>query len=511
MEEIHNIEDTEKSESIPDQLDSLSDDNLWNILDSLSDNKESKPIINNLNKVCVGCNSQNLIYTSGRGSFVCGECGIESQEILDESPEWNNYEDGKCESSRCGAPINAFFPKSSLGTTINAPGYSKVKMLRNWGHIPYRERSLAEVLNEMDHKCKKYKITKAVIDNAKILYKNIRDTKHISGKNSGKNVIIRGINRKQIIAACFYFGAILQHSPRSTKEVADIFELELKQLTKGCRRFLEIMKDNFIVFDIIPSHGSDFIERYGTKLKLSKETIQLAKTISINSTKLDIVSDHQATSIAATSILLAANILNQELNKKLISEIFLISDVTITKTYKKIFPYQKIVTNDDISNIIYNKMNIKFMSDILNNDISDIDTETETETEIESETEQLITKLNIQNESNSPIQLENEILLDEFGELDESDVIKKENTQSKYNKFIQLQHDREKRKEDKKKLKEEKHLQIQKDKELAKIIKQQKKLDILSLTINNNSNTNNQLIKRGRGRPKLNKSQILNV
>ena len=143
-------------------------------------------------------------------------------------------------------------------------------MLRNWGQVPYRERSLAEVLNDIDSKCKKYNITKAVIDNAKILYKNIRETKHESGTNKGKNVIIRGINRKQIIAACFYFGSVLQKIPRSTKEVADIFNLEIKQITKGCRKFLEIMKDNFIVFDIKPSYGSDFVDRFGSKIKLSK-------------------------------------------------------------------------------------------------------------------------------------------------------------------------------------------------------------------------------------------------
>jgi DNA-directed RNA polymerase subunit RPC12/RpoP len=126
-----------------DLFDQLSDDKLWDILDNITNEETDKKtidvIIDKYNKTCSSCNTKILVFTSSRGSYVCENCGLESQEILDDGPEWSNYDDGKTDNSRCGAPINAFFPKSSLGTTINAPGYSKVKMLRNWGHVPYRE------------------------------------------------------------------------------------------------------------------------------------------------------------------------------------------------------------------------------------------------------------------------------------------------------------------------------------------------------------------------------------
>lgn len=488
-----------------DQLDKLSDDKLWDILDNFSNDKHenNQKTVDKYNRHCSMCKSNNLIYTSGRGSYVCGDCGTEGEEILDESPEWNNYEDGKMENGRCGAPINAFFPKSSLGTTINTPGYSKVKMLRNWGQVPYRERSLGEVLNDIDNKCKKYKITKAVIDNAKILYKNIRETKHESGINKGKNVIIRGINRKQIIAACFYFGAILQKSPRSTKEVADIFDLELKKVTKGCRKFLEIMKDNFIVFDIKPSHGSDFIERFGSKIKLSRETINIAKTISDNTTKLDIASDHQATSLAAASILLATNILEQNVSKKTISDVFKISDVTITKTYKKIYPYQKIVISDELTNKICYKMNMKSMTDGFNNDFKDesesinehdSDNIIMTNNIVESETDLLIKKLNLNQTSTStevPENIKPQISVEI--KIDESDIIKKDNAQSKKNKLLLLQQERERKKVEKSKLKEEKLKlkQIEKEKNKTK-----------KLLKSDNDQILQGVTKRKRGRPR---------
>jgi len=469
MEDYNNLNDTPE---YMDEFDNLSDDKLWDILDNLSNDvsESNKPIQKSSKyfQFCSQCKSHNLIFASSRGSYVCGECGMESVEVFDESPEWNNYEDGKHDSGRCGATINPFFPKSSLGTTINAPGYSKVKMLRNWGQVPYRERSLGEVLNDIDSKCKKYKITKAVIDGAKILYKNIREIKHDSGDNKGKNVIIRGINRKQIIAACFYFGAILQKLPRSINEVADVFGIGVKQITKGCRKFLEIMKDNFIIFDIKPSHGSDFIDRFGSKIKLPKETLELAKTISNNSTKLDIASDHQSTSIAAASILLAANILENNISKKSISETFAISDVTIIKPYKKIYVYKQVVSSDELTNKFLHKMNLKLMTDGLNNECIDDGTS-------DSDTQQLINSLN---------------------KLDESDIIKKDNVESKKNKLIKLQLDKDKRKLEKQQVKDEKEKQKIFEKEQKKINKIKKNNDKI---IEIDSDT---FDKKKRGRPK---------
>ena len=60
------------------------------------------------------------------------------------------YEDGKGEGSmRCGAATNFFLPKSSLGTTISGKK-SVLKMLQNWNQMPYKERSLSEVLQHLE-------------------------------------------------------------------------------------------------------------------------------------------------------------------------------------------------------------------------------------------------------------------------------------------------------------------------------------------------------------------------
>ena len=62
--------------------------------------------------------------------------------------------------------------------------------------------------------------------------------------------------------------------------------------------------------------------------------------------------DHQPASLAAGSVMLMANILNLNLSKKKISETFKISQVTIIKTFRKIYPYRKVLISNDATDKI---------------------------------------------------------------------------------------------------------------------------------------------------------------
>jgi len=334
------------------KTNTIDDDADWEIFDKISDNN-IKPKTTSLN--CESCKSDDIIMDTTKGYTVCRTCGVTEYNNFDKGPEWSFYDDDK-EGGRCGAPTNHFLPKSSLGTSIGGMGSNRVKMLQKWSQMPYKERSLYEVLQKIDNKCRKYNITKAIIDNAKILYKHVSDTKHETGLNKGKNIIIRGINRESLIAACVFYGAKLQKFPRSPKEIADIFDLKLTQVTKGCRKFLEIMETNPILLRIQSSHASDFIERYSGKLKIKKEYIAIAIKIANNINKLDLISDHQPPSIAAGSIMIMSDICELNINKRIVSEIFGISEVTIAKTYNRIQKYQKILADDELVDKVLKSM-----------------------------------------------------------------------------------------------------------------------------------------------------------
>jgi transcription initiation factor TFIIIB Brf1 subunit/transcription initiation factor TFIIB len=183
----------------------------------------------------------------------------------------------------------------------------------------------------------------------------------------GKKIIIRGDNRKSLIAACVLEGAKMQKLPRSHKEIAKIFDLKVKHITSGCRKLFEVMDYN--IYDCIrSSKPEDFIDRFKGKLKLG-DYADLAKKIVRNIVKLDIATDHQPPSIAASSVMLIYQIYEIDYSMQNLSKIFDISDVTILKTYKKIAPYRKYIMNDDISEKLF--VNIKeknhneYMEDIV--------------------------------------------------------------------------------------------------------------------------------------------------
>ena len=300
---------------------------------------------------CFNCGSDDIYVDSTEGKTVCIGCGLKLSDLLDSSTDWASINSTNDNNSRCGCPTNYYFPQSSLGTKAGNGKYSRISILERWSQMPYKERSRLEVLKYIDLKCTsgKVKISQPIIDNAKNLFNKLSMVKHLNGENEGKNIIIRGLNRKSIISACLLNGANLQGKPMTPKEVAEIFGITEKQVTKGNRKFRDMMTNQTIVNNIKSSQSDEYIDRKETlkNLKLDERQIMLAKKIARNVKKLDIASDHQPASLAAGSVLLMASIFNLNLSKKVISETFKISQVTIVKTFRKIYDYRKILISDD--------------------------------------------------------------------------------------------------------------------------------------------------------------------
>ena len=158
---------------------------------------------------CDNCNSDDIIEDTSQGILVCRSCGQVVSNLMDSGAEWSQYnDDNKKDMNRCSHPISQLLPQSSTATTISGTCSSRIKTLHGWSAMPYKERSLNEVFKIIQKKCIHGKIVKCIEDDAKIMYKNISNCKHINGKNIGKSVIIRGKNRTSVIAACILFACI---------------------------------------------------------------------------------------------------------------------------------------------------------------------------------------------------------------------------------------------------------------------------------------------------------------
>ena len=151
--------------------------NIEALLDGLASNKTVKEKSSEQCEECDSCNSNNIIINNGQ--MICKDCGNINYEIIDTNPEWRYYgnDDSKfSDPTRVGLPTNELLPESSLGSTISfryGESY-EMKKIRNyhlWNAMPYKERSLYNVFDNIQIRAINNGIPLCIIEEAKNLYK----------------------------------------------------------------------------------------------------------------------------------------------------------------------------------------------------------------------------------------------------------------------------------------------------------------------------------------------------
>ena len=288
--------------------------------------------------VCNICKTNSL--TNKKGQMICTNCGNIESFNIDNGAEWRYYgaEDSKgSDPNRCGMPTNSLLPEFSMGSVIpfkcnESWDMRKIRNYNIWIGSCYREKSLYNVFETMTIRAKSKGIPSCIIEDAKYKYKIISEAK-----------ISRGENRKGIIASCIYEACKENNSTRSTKEIAEIFQINSTSMTKGFKKYNEIMltiddSKKRLKGESI-SEPLDFINRFCSNLDLVSEILEICKFVCLQIEKYDLVSVNTPTSKAAGSIYLVAYLFNLDLNKRDISNICLTSEVTISKCFTKLIEY----------------------------------------------------------------------------------------------------------------------------------------------------------------------------
>ena len=290
------------------------------------------------------CCKDHKNYMQGLGVILCKVCQDTITNIID-TPEWKQYSSGgkASDGGRCGLPVNGLLPQSSLGTSVSFKGRNsatnKIGMYQRWNSMPYKERSLYKVFNEIDGKCLGNGLPRVISVTAKSLYRIISETK-----------ISRGSNRIGIIAACVYNACKECGVPRSINELSDIFGIETKVMTKGCKNYVEIMRmsktDISRIQDIKSVGISDFIGRFCHNLKIPERDTSYIMRIAELCEDLNLLNDNTPPSMAAGCIYRYVMERELPLTKTDIKEVTKISEVTINKCYKKL------LANEIISDLL---------------------------------------------------------------------------------------------------------------------------------------------------------------
>ena len=260
------------------------------------------------------------------------------------TPEWRYYgvnDTRTSDPTRCGMAVNPLLPQASVGSTIKPGYYNKsmnhAKRMNDWHSMPYKERSLYNIYNELQEICISNNLKPIIIQEAKSLYKIISEQK-----------ISRGNNRIGIKAACIYFACKNCEVPRSTKEISEMFNVDNIIITKGCKKFQEILHTNKQYKNRINKNNiinsNDFLDRFCNKLNLNIIDIELIKIIANKSVENKLVYQNTPPSIAAGSIYYYIKDKGiSYITKKDISNISKISEVTINKCFKKLYKHKNLL------------------------------------------------------------------------------------------------------------------------------------------------------------------------
>lgn len=344
---------------------------LWNVFETEVQNPEKqKDPLECLYRTigdrenCERC--QHSLAYSDEGFLTCtnNKCGIIYKDMLDQSAEWRYYgadDNQNSDPTRCGMPINPYLEESSFGCKVLCLGPSsyemrKIRRYTEWQSMPYKEKSQYDEFQRITIMAQNAGIPKLIIDDAIRYHKKVSEYEQT----------FRGDNKDGLIAASIYISCRINNYPRTAKELATIFHLDVTSATQGCKNAqliindLEKDMDNKDKTAFCKTKPESFIERYCSRLNINTELTKLCHFIAIKIEKLNLMPENTPHSIAAGVVYFIAQLCKLNISKKDVKNISEISEVTINKCFKKL----EKKTDELIPDIILKKYGIVTTSSV---------------------------------------------------------------------------------------------------------------------------------------------------
>ncbi len=288
---------------------------------------------------CDACKSAVVITDEGFMVCVNPKCSIIYTDVLDHSAEWRYYgadSNQQSDPTRCGMPVNPLLVESSYGCKVLCDGPStyemrKIKRYSEWQAMPYKEKSQYDEFQRITIVGHNNDIPKIIIDEA------LRHHKRIS-----EHKTFRGLNRDGVIAASVYVACRIHNCPRTAKEIAIIFSLDITSATRGCKNALVII--NELECDMVNSDKTAFckttpdafIDRYCSRLNMNGELTQVCLFVAARIEKRQLIPENTPHSIAAGIVYFIAQSCGLNISKHDVNRVSEISEVTINKCFKKL-------------------------------------------------------------------------------------------------------------------------------------------------------------------------------
>jgi transcription initiation factor TFIIB len=324
---------------------------LWNIFENEVEGANTKIPLECIYRACGNremCERcETILAFSDEGFLTCtnSKCGIIYKDIIDQSAEWRYYgadDNQTSDPTRCGMPINPLLEESSYGCKVLCIGsmsyeMRKIRRYTEWQSMPYKEKSQYDEFQIITTMAQNAGMPKMIIDDAIRYHKKI----------SEYELTFRGDNRDGILAASIYISCRINNFPRTAKEIANIFHLDVTSATKGCKNAVAIINNlekdmvNRDKTNLGKTKPEDFIQRFCSKLNINNELTKLCQFISMKIEKGNIMPENTPHSIAAGVVYFISQICKLNISKKDVKIVSEISEVTINKCFKKLEKIQE--------------------------------------------------------------------------------------------------------------------------------------------------------------------------
>jgi len=236
---------------------------IWSDLDQLLNKQnEEKPVNRNF---CRECSGVKIITPEGLPT--CSDCGLVEDNFVDDTPEWTSglTDDGRVnDPSRCGNPnvnpelFSQNWGKGTIISTQRSSTYENKRMAKINFHMSmnHKDRSLFHAYRDIDEAC--HTLPDTVLKDAKMMYRKFNDEK-----------LTRGAVRLGIKANCVLYACRLAQFPRTTKEIADMFGIQSKDISRTTQIFKDtimgITEKNYV------TKAYDVMQRLLNSFEVSRE------------------------------------------------------------------------------------------------------------------------------------------------------------------------------------------------------------------------------------------------
>ena len=216
-------------------------DEIWAEFDAFRATQKPEQPIKQTEDSCYICTCGGSKVFGPENLPVCTSCGKVEKMYVSDEPEWVNAvsEDGvKTDTARCGMPndTDLFSEAWGSGTVIHAKwgNYDQQKMARINFHssMNHRDRSLFHAYCDIEKAARDHLgLPPNITKSAKMLYRKFNS-----------DVLTRGAVRTGIKANCVFYACKLANIPRTTKEIAEAFGIQ----TRDISRTADIFKNTLI-------------------------------------------------------------------------------------------------------------------------------------------------------------------------------------------------------------------------------------------------------------------------